>query len=157
MIYVGQKARTPEEGMEKVRKSITSKSALNKLGQMIKWQGGDERVVDFPSKFLTKSKFVVEIRAGSTGYIQRLDAKTVGISSVLLGAGRTRAEDCVDFGAGIILKKKTGDFVRQNELIASLYSSEHKKLMEAKQLFVTAFDISKNRISRKSIIKEILK
>lgn len=157
MIYIGQKARTPEEGREKAVKSITSKSALNKLRQMIKWQGGDGRVVDCPDRFLTKSKFVVEIKAGSTGYIQRLDAKTAGVSGVLLGAGRSRAEDSVDFGAGIILEKKTGDFVRQGSVIANLYSSDHKKLMEAKQLFVTAFEISKDRVGRKSIIKEILK
>ena len=41
-----------------------------------------------------------------------------------LGGGRERIEDTIDMSAGIILNKKIGDFVKNNELLATLYTNK---------------------------------
>lgn len=156
MIYLGSKARTPREGIEKARKVIKDGSALEKLRLMVRWQGGDQRVADNPGKFLPRARFMTEFKAASAGYIERLDARTVGVAGVVLGAGRAKAEDSVDFGAGIMLEKKTGDAVKRSDILARIYSSEPEKLAEGKKLFASAVRIGPRKIKTGPLIKEII-
>ncbi|MBI4801890.1 MAG: thymidine phosphorylase [Elusimicrobia bacterium] len=157
MIYLGSKARTPPEGVEKAKAVIRDGSALEKLRLMVRWQGGDARVADNPGKFLPKARFITEFKAGASGYIERLDARTVGRAGVVLGAGRARAEDEVDYGAGIMLEKKTGDAVRRSEVLARLYSSDAAKLAEGKKLFASAVRIGPRKIETGPLIREIIR
>ena len=51
---------------------------------------------------------------------------------MILGAGRASKEDAIDYGAGIVLEKKTGDFVRQGETLAVLYTNDETKIRISK-------------------------
>ncbi|MCG2724909.1 MAG: thymidine phosphorylase [Elusimicrobia bacterium] len=157
MIYLGKKAKSVDEGINKAREVIKSGKALNKMREIIKWQKGDLRVLDNPGKFLPKAKFSSVIKAAKSGYIKKLDARTLGYTGIVLGAGRSRAEDAVDFGAGIILRKKTGDKVRAGEIIAVLYASSPSKINEGRKMFMKALEISKSKVRKLKIIKEIIK
>jgi len=156
MIYLGSKAETPEEGMAKARGVIADGSALEKMRQMVRWQGGDVRVVDNPEKFLPKAKLVTEVKAVKAGYIVKMDARTVGHASVVLGAGRARAEDAVDLGAGLILYKKVGDRLVPGEIIARLYSSGAQKLREGRKTFESALSTDFRPGKKTKLIKEII-
>ena len=60
-----------------------------------------------------------ELLAEQDGYIVENDAEKIGSASVLLGAGRLKKGDPIDPAAGIILRKKRGDFVRKGESLAT--------------------------------------
>jgi len=156
MIYLGRKARTPNEGIEKSIKAIRNGNALKKLRDMIKWQGGDIRVVDNPSVFLPKGKFVINIKAPYSGYIEKLEAKKIGMAGIILGIGRLKAEDNVDFRAGIWLEKKYRDYVKRNETIATIYSSDSSNLIETKNRFLGSLKISRFKPKKEILIKEVL-
>jgi pyrimidine-nucleoside phosphorylase len=157
MIYLGRKARSVDEGIEMAQKSVKTYRALEKLREMIKWQKGDTRVCDDPKTFLPRAKIVKEIRAFRDGYISKMDAYTIGWASVVLGVGRTKAEDEVDPKAGIWLDKKYGDYVRKGDLIASIYGSDLKKVEEASEMFKKAISIDERRSKRIKLISEIIK
>jgi len=157
MIFLGGKARTPEEGMAKARAVIADGSALEKMRQMVRWQGGDVRVVDDPEKFLPRAKLAAEVKAVKAGYLVKMDARTVGHASVVLGAGRARAEDAVDPGAGIELYKKPGDRLAPGDLIARIYSSDAAKLREGKKMFESALASGSKPPKKEKLIREIIK
>ena len=80
----------------------------------------------------------MNITAPKSGYISRVDTEGYGTASLLLGAGRNTKEDSIDYAAGIILHAKTGDYVNEGDVIATLYterkdafSSAGKKLLES--------------------------
>ncbi len=156
MICLGGKAETPKEGVARARMVISDGSALEKMRQMVKWQGGDPRVADQPEKFLPKAKLVAQVKASVSGYLTGMDARTVGHASVLLGAGRARAEDAVDFGAGIVLYKKTGDKIAAGDLIAKIYASNPAKLREGKKMFESALKTGSRPPKKSPLIKEII-
>ena len=60
-----------------------------------------------------------ELLADAEGYIVENDAEKIGTASVLLGAGREKKGDPIDYAAGIILHKKRGDYVRRGESLAT--------------------------------------
>ncbi len=101
---------------------IKSGKAVEKLKELIKIQGGNPEVVDNPDK-LPQAKNHIEVKASSNGYVKSIDAEKIGISAMLLGAGRKTKEDKIDFSAGITLIKKVGDKVNTDDTICVLHTN----------------------------------
>lgn len=82
-----------------------------------------------------------EVRAPRDGYIARMDTAGIGYAAMMLGAGRETKEDKLDYLAGILLKKKTGEAVRAGEVIAELRASDEALFKGAEQKFLDALVI----------------
>lgn len=133
MIYLGEKANSLKEARILAEKSIQNGSALQKLRQLVIAQGGDVSYIDNPEKLKT-APIAYEIKAETCGYIERIDALSVGKASVILGAGREKEGDKIDFGAGIYLNKKPSDCVFKGDTVLTLYSSDEEKCKKASEL-----------------------
>lgn len=157
MLYMGRRARTCEEGMEKLDRAVRSGEALKKMRDMIRWQGGDARAADNPDRYLPRARLLLEVKARKSGYITSLDAGMIGRAGVFLGAGRQKMEDAIDYGAGILLEKKLGDRVRPGDIVARLYSSEAGKLSDGEKEFVRALKISGQPAKKHPLIKEVIR
>lgn len=101
--------------------SISSGKALSKMREWIQAQGGDVSYIDCPEKLLG-AKNKAPYLAPKDGYISHMQADSIGVASMLLGAGRVRLEDTIDYNAGIIFEKSFGDYVKKGDVIATLYS-----------------------------------
>ena len=126
-----------EECRARCEKALHDGSALETFAKMVKAQGGDVGVVYDPDKF-PKAKYSFEVKIKKSGYIAGVDTEGYGRSSLLLGAGRNTKDDAIDFSAGIILKKKTGDYVENGETVAVMYSSDEAKFEDANKLFLAS-------------------
>ncbi len=104
------------------RIAIADGSAYNKMKEWVSAQGGDVSYIENTDKF-EKAKYKKEIISETDGYINKMDAEKIGIVACLLGAGREKKEDKIDFSAGIILNKKTGDFVKKGEKLCTIYTN----------------------------------
>ena len=97
---------TPAECRAMAQAVIADGSAFAKCKEMFAAQGGDTRVLDDYSLF-EQPAASFELLAEQDGYIVANDAEKIGSASVLLGAGRQKKGDPLDFAAGITLHKKT--------------------------------------------------
>ncbi len=122
MVVVGEKAETLEEARAMLKKVIDDGSALEIFKQFIKWQGGNENVVD-NSDLLPKAAFVTELTAKEAGYVTYMEADEIGTAAMLLGAGRATKESEIDLAVGIILNKKVGDRVEKGESLATIHAN----------------------------------
>lgn len=136
--------------------AIDNGLAINKLREMISAQGGNANVVDDYSLF-KQPKYTVEIFSECDGYIEHTDAEKIGIASVILGAGREKKGDPIDPSAGIVLKKKTGDYVKKGEPLAVFYTDDEGKIEGAKQEFLNAFTFGNERTQPQKLIYKIIK
>ncbi len=127
-----------------VRLAIENGSALEKLKEAVGAQGGDISYIDDTSKFIDAS-VCIEYKAEKSGYINKIDAQKIGRASVLLGAGREKKDDVIDFGAGIYLCKKTGDEVREGDTVARLYTNKNEYADSALAVIKEAFDYSQKK------------
>lgn len=127
-----------------VRLAIENGSALEKLKEAVDAQGGDISYIDDTSKFIDAS-VCIEYKAEKSGYINKIDAQKIGRASVLLGAGREKKDDVIDFGAGIYLCKKTGDEVREGDTVARLYTNINEYADSALAVIKEAFDYSQKK------------
>lgn len=127
-----------------IRLAIENGSALEKLKEAVGAQGGDISYTDDTSKFIEAS-VCIEYKAEKSGYINKIDAQKIGRASVLLGAGREKKDDVIDFGAGIYLCKKTGDEVREGDTVARLYTNKNEYADSALAVIKEAFDYSQKK------------
>ncbi len=136
--------------------AIDNGLAINKLREMISAQGGNANVVDDYSLF-KQPKYTAEIFSECDGFIEHTDAEKIGIASVILGAGREKKGDPIDPSAGIVLKKKTGDYVKKGEPLAVFYTDDEGKIEGAKQEFLDAFTFGDERTQPQKLIYKIIK
>ena len=116
---------TPAECRAMAEAVIADGSAFAKCKEMFAAQGGDTRVLDDYSLF-EQPAASFELLAEQDGYIVANDAEKIGSASVLLGAGRQKKGDPLDFAAGITLHKKHGDYVKKGESLATFYGAADK-------------------------------
>ena len=122
------------------QKAIDDKSALNKLIETVKAQGGNAKLIENTENF-KKAKYSHSVKSTKTGYVSSVDTEAYGLASLALGAGRNTIEDKIDYSAGIILKRKTGDYVEEGEEIAVLYSDNEKSFANAEKILLDATKI----------------
>lgn len=137
---------TRERCEQMVDQVLQDGSALNKLAEMVRAQGGNAEYIYHPEKFETA---VIEknLTAWEDGYITRMNTEECGKTAVLLGAGREIKEDTIDMTAGIRFYKKTGDQVAKGDVLATVYTSEMTKADQALQKLKACYQISETEIT----------
>jgi len=144
MLVLGEVAKNRDEGIKILKSMIASGKAFEKFKELVAAQGGDVGVVDNPD-LLPDAKFSQDFKNKTEGYITELNALNIGLASVKLGAGRETKESSIDFGAGIILKKKIGDYVKKDEVLATLYSNNPANFAKAEAIMELAYKIGKEQ------------
>ena len=138
-LIMAKRYKDYDEALNFVKSKLYDGSALNKFKQFVHYQGGDERVVDDYSLF-KQPKYHYEIKSNKSGKIKMVKALNIGKAAMLLGGGRMAKTDLIDSSAGIILRLKKNDMVKENQVLCDLYSD--KDLTdEIKELIYNAYII----------------
>ena len=124
---------TETEARARVLEALDSGRAYETLLAWIEAQGGDPDLSHLP-----EATVVRPIRADRSGWLTGMDTAEVGVSSSLLGAGRMTKDDPIDHSAGIVLEKKTGDFVEAGQVLAWFHTSREDLLPAAEARFRAA-------------------
>ena len=103
--------------------ALRSGRALDQARKWIAAQDGDASIVDDYS-LLPQPKRVIEVKAPQSGVISHIDTYQAGMFTVDLGAGRKKADDPIDYAAGVMFDRNTGDNVRAGEVIARIQLGE---------------------------------
>ena len=138
-----------------VKGAIEDGSALETLAKMVRAQGGNAEWIKNP-KLFPKAVYQHEVKAERDGYIVGVDTEGYGVASLLLGAGRNTKEDKIDAAAGIYLHKKTGDFVRAGETIATLYAEKKECFKGAEKRLLDATRFGENVPKSAPLILDIV-
>ena len=147
------KVTTIQQAKVLMDKVIKNGSALEKLKEIIIAQGGNPDVIKNYNLF-NRGKNKIEIKSLESGNISKLTALDVAHSAKLLGAGRDKKTDKIDYGAGIILCKKIGDSVNVGDVVMELYYNnvEPSRLDEAVKIARNAFKTSKIPVNKPKLI-----
>ncbi len=140
---------------EMVRKTIASGEGLRTFAKMVAAQGGNAEWILHPENFPT-AKYSREVLAPESGYIEAVDTESYGVASLLLGAGRNKKEDEIDFTAGVYLCKKRGEYVRKGETLVRLYSNSEKGFDGAEEKLLSATQISHSAPPARPLILDVV-
>ena len=145
-----------ETARAQVKEAIASGRAFEQMKRWVAAQGGDPAVLDDTSK-LPQAAIQHEILAPCGGYLSHMDAQKIGEASALLGAGRQTKEDVIDFAAGVVLKKKTGERVEAGEVLAVLHANRAESVPAAEAAFLGALQWSDTAPEKQPLILGIVR
>lgn len=155
MIWIGGRAKSFQEGKNIARKVLEDGSALEKFREMVRRQGGDDRIIEEPER-MGSSRYSRDVFAERDGFIAEMAAQEIGRASQHLGAGRLRKEDEIDFTAGIRMHVRIGNFVKEGDVLATLYGADSRRLEEAETILEAAIRISSEPVAPPKLIKKII-
>ena len=145
-----------DECVQMAKQTVADGSAYRKLIEVVARQGGNQKLIENTANF-KKAKYSHAVKCKERGYIASADTESYGLASLALGAGRNTAEDDIDYSAGIILRKKTGDFVEEGEELATLYSDDSSAFARAEELLLAATKITDSKPKDEPLIYDIIK
>ena len=139
---------------ELIDKVINDKTALNKLVEMVKYQGGDTKCILDVSKF-EKTLYSFEYKSKVSGYIKHIDSYKLGIISSLIGGGRIKIDDIIDYNVGIVLNKKVSDYINCGELLMTIYYNDKDKFNNIIDQLDEIFEFGNEKVNKKLILDTI--
>lgn len=135
------KGRPYAESLARAEAALREGLALRKFEEWIRRQGGDPSFIGEPER-LGAAPVTAEFTAPMDGYVSSMDAELIGKAAAVLGAGREKAGDPIDYTAGILLRRKTGQPCEKGGTLAALFTSKKEKVDEARAYLEKAIRIS---------------
>ena len=151
MLIAGGKAENVPQAEEILRESIANGNALDKLEAFVRAQGGTGEEVRHPEK-LPSARLQIEVDAPKSGYISHIQCDEIGICSLILGGGRETKDSVIDLSVGLELKKKVGDPVQKDEVLAVIHANDSEKAEQARERFLRAYQSSDTKPQKRSMI-----
>ena len=140
MLKLAGKGENIEENKIRMLETIENGEAYKKLLEMVENQGGDTSYLEDTTKF-EKSKYISAVVTEKIGQVKEINAEKIGELACYLGAGRLRKEDKIQPNVGIILNKKVGDMVEEQDFLAYVCANDEMKLREAERKILEIYKI----------------
>ena len=156
MFYLGDRTASIDEGRKLAQQMIANGSAFEKFCEVAQLQGGNAEALRDTRKLPTATNRR-EVRSQTAGYVQTINSEQVGVASLVLGGGREKKEDSIDPAVGIVLHKKVGDAVAENEPICTLHYNADARLTEAESLIRSSYVLSASRTAAPAkLIRQVI-
>ncbi|MBQ1685186.1 MAG: thymidine phosphorylase [Clostridia bacterium] len=145
----------PEDAIPMLKAAIESGEGLKRLRDMLEAMGGDPRFVDEPNMLVRVAR-IVPVYPNKSGFIGKIDAKLIGTSALMIGAGRAKVTDRIDPAVGILMKKRYGDAVSDNEPFAYMYVNDETNYEEAVKKLLEAVTVTDETPEELPLIYDII-
>lgn len=137
MLHLGGMANDEQAGYRMAEQALASGRGWERFRQLVIAQGGDVSYVDEPEK-LPRATLILTVTAPRTGFLSQIDARKVGETAVVLGAGRAKKGDPIDHAVGVVVHHKVGDWVEVGQPLCTVHANNPALLTEATQRLLEA-------------------
>ena len=148
--------KNKKEAQSLISSVFSSGKAAEKFSQMISELGGANDFFEKPKNYLTPSNIQKNICCKQSGYVKKINTKNLGNILILLGGGRQKVEDDIDFSVGMKLLIELGTYVERNQPICTLYARDEESFNIAEKEIIESFEISESEenFNKKMIIEQ---
>ena len=148
--------KNKKEAQSLISSVLSSGKAAEKFSQMISELGGANDFFEKPKNYLTPSNIQKNICCKQSGYVKKINTKNLGNILILLGGGRQKVEDDIDFSVGMKLLIELDTYVEKNQPICTLYARDEESFNIAEKEIIESFEIgeSEENFNKKMIIEQ---
>ncbi len=129
------------EAERRLRACIADGSAMKKFEEFVAAQGGNPDALK-DTTLLPRAAYQSEVRAPNDGYVSTMQCEQIGLAALHTGAGREVKDAPIDFGAGILIRKKIGDRVAKGDVLATVFSNKEELLRGAEERILSSYEIA---------------
>ena len=134
-----------------VRKALDEGGALQKLKDVVEYQGGNPSLLDNPDKLPT-AKHTKKLAAPKRGYVHTIDAGQLarGVQILVHGEGKGK----FDPACGAAELCKVGTQMKQGEALMMIHYNDEKRLNAAMEYFKAAYRLAPKRPNPAPLVVE---
>ncbi|MGB0645674.1 MAG: thymidine phosphorylase [Bradymonadia bacterium] len=132
------------------QKNLDNGAALRMFETIIEAQDGDPRVCQ-SLNLLPQASERIPLNATEAGTVSAINAKTVGLAAIELGAGRNKKSDIIDPAVGIEMVVSPGQHVNVGDELCWIHHNHHG-VEASKARLRTAFTIGESTYEEKPIV-----
>lgn len=154
MVVLAKKAPDVETAYEQLKEKLHRGEAFNKFKEFVQAQGGDVAQIENPD-LLPKADSIIPVKASQSGYVHQIDALSIGLATMKLGAGRATKDDMIDMAVGVVLDKKVGDSVGEGDVLAYIHANRVDN-EEAIAYIQKAYCICKDPVCPPTLIYDVI-
>ena len=155
MLKMGGITEDIEDGIKILQEKLNSGEGLEKFRELIKCQNGNPEVTEDYNLF-PKAKIIKDVKSIESGYVQKIETDKIGISACILGAGRLKADSPIDYSAGLILRKKIGDYVEKGDPLITIHTNKKEAISEAESMITSSYFIGVNPPIKPPLIHKVI-
>jgi pyrimidine-nucleoside phosphorylase len=156
MLMLGKIAKDEGEGRGLSEVVLQEGRAFEKFHLLVETQGGDVSYVDKPEK-LPRARLVETVKAPRGGYLRQVNAHSIGVAAVSLGAGRARKGEAIDHAVGFIVHHKVGDKIEAGEALFTIHANDQGLLEAARQSLLGAHTWSDEPVEALPLFYEVVR
>jgi pyrimidine-nucleoside phosphorylase len=153
-LLMSGKVKSVEEGQLQCENMIKTGKPIEHFKKFLEYTGGNPRITEDYS-LLPTAKNKLEFKSEKEGYISQIQAENIGRATMIIGAGRSKKEDTIDYGVGINLTKKIGDKINKGDVLAIIQYNDDKNIPDSLRLLKDAYVFSNEKVSERDVIIEI--
>ena len=155
LLVLSGKDHDEHTARQRLESTVVSGQAWSKFRQFISTQGGDLSVIDNP-ELLPSAPVIQTLNAQQTGFVDKIEALTLGVTAAEMGAGRTRKDDVIDPAVGLVLAVKVGDHVDAGDPLIQIHAKDQASADEAAQKLASAFTIETSHPEVPPLVFEVV-
>ncbi len=141
MLLLAEIVSDVDRSFDMLNNAIKSGKALEKFAELIECQSGNPRILEDKS-ILPIAPYCTSVFSPRNGIVHAIDTKKFGLIVINLGGGRNKKDDKIDYGVGLLIFKKIGDSVIQDEPIAKIYANTKSAAEQAVKELFKAYQIA---------------
>jgi pyrimidine-nucleoside phosphorylase len=145
-----------ESGRLMAQSALDQGRGWERFRALVAAQGGDVSYVDHPEK-LPQAPLVTDLLAPRSGYLECVNARLIGETSVLLGAGRARKDDPIDYSVGLIVHHQVGDLVEVGQPLFTVHANAQTRMDEALSSLLASIEWSNRPVDRLPLFYGVVK
>ena len=137
MLTLGRVADDEAEARSLAEEAISSGRAWSRFRDLVIAQDGDVDYIDHPAR-LPQAEIIEQVAAPRSGYLQSIHARIIGETVVVLGGGRSKKGDAIDYAVGVEIHHKVGDHLQDGETLFTLHANDQASLEQAREQLLEA-------------------
>tara|TARA_B100000767_G_scaffold141769_1_gene133969 strand:- start:815 stop:1984 length:1170 start_codon:yes stop_codon:yes gene_type:complete len=143
------------DAKDKASAALNQGRAAQVFARMVAGLGGPTDLLEKPQRYLPQAPIVKPILASHSGYVCAMDVRAIGLSLVTLKAGRSKADDAIDYAVGLSGMAQIGDYIEQGQPLAVAHVRNDNQLALINQELVNLIQLAPDASRLEPLVKEI--
>ena len=143
------------DAKDKASAALNQGRAAQVFARMVAGLGGPPDLLEKPQHYLPQAPIVKPILASHSGYVCAMDVRAIGLSLVTLKAGRSKADDAIDYAVGLSGMAQIGDYIEQGQPLAVAHVRNDNQLALINQELVNLIQLAPDASRLEPLVKEI--
>jgi thymidine phosphorylase len=141
LLLLGRLARDLDDARRQLVAARDTGAAAERFQRMVAALGGPADLLERPERHLPAAPVRLPVPSQRAGFIARMDVRAVGVAVLTLGGGRSRAEDRIDYGVGVMDMPGIGARVERGQPLAVIHARSEAEAARAAAALVAAITV----------------